>query len=201
MIKTLIFDLGNVIVPFDFSRGYAQLQAHCSLPADEIRRRISAVSLSERYESGKIDSAQFVQEMERLLGVDLGFEEFARIWNSVFYPETSIPDEMLEALGEKYPLILLSNTNPLHFSMLQEQYPIFRHFDEYVLSYQVGAMKPSPEIYQEALRRAGCRPEECFFTDDIAAYVEGARALGIDAVQFQSCQQIQKEMRARGIRW
>lgn len=201
MIKTLIFDLGNVIVPFDFARGYAQLQAYCSLPSEEIRRRISAVRLSERYESGEIDSARFVREMEQILGVDIGYEEFARIWNSVFYPETGIPDEMLEALGKKYPLILLSNTNPLHFSMLRERYPIFRHFHEFVLSYQVGAMKPSPQIYQEAVGRAGCRPEECFFTDDIAAYVEAARALGIDAVQFQSCEQIQQELRARGVRW
>ncbi len=83
--------------------------------------------------------------------------------------------------------------------MIRKQYPLIRHFDHYVLSYQVGAMKPSPRIYEEALRNARCRPDECFFTDDLLPFVEGARSLGIEAVQFQSFAQIQAEMKSRGI--
>ena len=60
-------------------------------------------------------------------------------------------------------------------------------------------MKPDRAIFQAAVERAGCRPEECFFTDDIAAYVEGARSLGIDAVQFESREQLEREMEARGM--
>jgi len=60
-------------------------------------------------------------------------------------------------------------------------------------------MKPQPEIYRAALALAQCRPEECFFTDDIPEYVEGARRLGIDAVQFESGEQIERELRARAI--
>jgi len=70
-----------------------------------------------------------------------------------------------------------------------------------VLSYEVKAMKPSPAIYREAIARAQCRPEECFYTDDIPAYVEGARREGIDAVQFQSCAQLERDLAAREIRW
>jgi HAD superfamily hydrolase (TIGR01509 family) len=62
-------------------------------------------------------------------------------------------------------------------------------------------MKPDPAIYQAAITAAGCRPEECFFTDDIAAYVDGARSMGIDAVQFQSAEQVLRELAARGVRW
>jgi putative hydrolase of the HAD superfamily len=62
-------------------------------------------------------------------------------------------------------------------------------------------MKPDPAIFRAAITRAGCRPEECFYTDDIAEYVAGARAQGIDAVQFQSAGQIQGELKARGIMW
>jgi putative hydrolase of the HAD superfamily len=70
-----------------------------------------------------------------------------------------------------------------------------------VLSYQVGALKPGPEIFQVAIQRAGCRPEECFYTDDTAAHVEAARALGIDAAQFVDRRQLERELTARGIRW
>ena len=70
-----------------------------------------------------------------------------------------------------------------------------------MLSYVVKAVKPSPAIYREAIARAGCGPEECFYTDDIPAYVEAARREGIDAVQFQSCAQLERELAAREIRW
>ncbi len=82
--------------------------------------------------------------------------------------------------------------------MLRSRYPILDRFHDFVLSYEVGAAKPSARIYQEAIRRAGCRPEECFFTDDIALYVDAARQHGIDAVQFQSAAQIEVELRSRG---
>jgi HAD superfamily hydrolase (TIGR01509 family) len=85
--------------------------------------------------------------------------------------------------------------------MVRERYPMLRHFDEFVLSYEVRAMKPSPEIYREAIARASCRPEECFFTDDIPQYVEAARREGIDAVRFESREQLEREMAARGIQW
>jgi putative hydrolase of the HAD superfamily len=85
--------------------------------------------------------------------------------------------------------------------MLRNAYSMLNHFDYFVLSYEVGSLKPSDEIYQEAIKHADCAPGECFFTDDIAAYVEGAKKAGIDAVQFESAEQIEREMRARGIEW
>jgi putative hydrolase of the HAD superfamily len=60
-------------------------------------------------------------------------------------------------------------------------------------------MKPQPEIYRAAIEAARCRAGECFFTDDILEYVEGARQLGIDAVQFESREQIERELHARGL--
>src|SRR6185437_8830122 len=98
---------------------------------------------------------------------------------SIFLPHTLIPEAMLEGLARNRRLVLLSNTNAIHFEMIRENYPLLRHFHAYVLSYEVGAMKPLPLIYQRAIAAAGCLPEECFFTDDIPDYVEAARAQGI----------------------
>jgi putative hydrolase of the HAD superfamily len=136
-----------------------------------------------------------------MLGFETSFDNFRTIWSSIFLPETLIPENLLVALRERYRLLLLSNTNAIHFEMVFERYPLLKHFDEYILSYKVGAMKPSPLIYQAALAKAECKPEECFFTDDIPAYVEGAKAQGIDAVQFQSAAQIEAELNARGVIW
>lgn len=201
MIKTIIFDLGKVIVPFDFQRSYTKLSPLCGLSKEQIPERLRQTDLVQRFESGKIEPEDFVHEFSSALGIELQYAEFCDIWSSIFLPETLVTEDFVKALRERYRVLLLSNTNAIHFEMIEANYPILRHFDHKVLSYKVGAMKPEPAIYQEALRHAGCLPEECFFTDDIPQYVEGARRAGIDAVQFESAAQIQRELRARGVEW
>jgi glucose-1-phosphatase len=201
MIKALIFDLGNTIVPFDFKLGYANLQRYGPYPVEEMAARLRHTDLFTRYESGQIESRPFFEEIRRILSLDMPYEEFPALWFSVFLPHTLITDEWLAALGARYPLVLLSNTNELHFEWLIERYPILHQFKRRVLSNLVGAMKPSPIIYEKAIELAGCKPGECFFTDDIPAYIEGAIASGIDAVRFESQAQIERELKARGVVW
>ncbi len=76
---------------------------------------------------------------------------------------------------------------------------MLRQFHDYVLSYQVGAAKPEAKIYREAIARAQCSPEECLFIDDLAVNVEAAREHGMDAVQFLTAEQLDRELRARGL--
>lgn len=199
MIKTVIFDLGGVIVPFDFARAYAKLQTMCGLDPAAIRAQIAAADIVPAFETGLMESRDFVQRLTTCLKLDLSFEEFSDLWFSIFDPHTLIPESLLERLKRNYRLVLLSNTNALHFEMLAERYALLRHFDYQVLSYKVRAMKPSPAIYQEAIKHAHCEPHECFFTDDVPAYVEGARQVGIDAEQFLGYEKLLTDLRARGI--
>jgi glucose-1-phosphatase len=201
MIKALIFDLGNVIVPFDFKRGYAAMEGRCPHPAAEIPKRIGATDLVRRFETGEVEPRAFVEELCRILDLTMTYEEFCDVWFSIFLPGTLIEESWLAALKRRYPLVLLSNTNAIHFEMLEAHYPILQLFDRRVLSHEVRAMKPSPIIYEAAVAKAHCKSSECFFTDDVAAYVEGACVCGIDAVQFQNQAQIQRELRARGVEW
>ena len=201
MIRSLIFDLGRVLVPFDFRRGYERMSQRCGLQPEEIRARLSSDGLVREFESGVIGGRQFHERVGRLLGAEVDYEEFREIWFSVFLPETLIPDRLLESLHARYRTVLLSNTNEIHFEMIRRHYPILRHFDAFVLSYEVGAMKPDARIYAAAVAAAGCAPEECFFTDDISEYVEGARRAGIDAVVFEGAEALERELRARGVVW
>jgi len=201
VIKTVIFDLGKVLIPFDFSRGYRAMEKFCDYPAAEIPKRIAATDLVHRFETGLVEPRDFVGQLSRMLDLHVTYEQFCEIWSSIFLPDTLVPESLLAGIGERYRLLVLSNTNAIHFAMVRRNYPILRHFDDMVLSYEVKAMKPSPAIYREAIARAQCRPEECFYTDDIPAYVEGARREGIDAVQFESCAQLERDLAAREIRW
>jgi len=198
VLKAIIFDLGNVIVPFDFRRAYARLEPLCKYSIDEIRSRLRATGMVQRFETGQVDPRHFVQEFSAALNIEISYDQFCELWSCIFLPETLIPESLLISLAGRYRLLLLSNTNPIHFSMVRANYPLLRHFHDAVLSHEVGAAKPSPQIYQEAIRRAGCEPRECFFTDDIQLYVDAARELGMQAVQFQSAAQIECELQARG---
>ena len=197
MIKTIFFDLGNVIIPFDFKRAYSRLQPLCDYPATEIPARMRGTDLVSRFESGQIAAEQFVKEFSAVLELRINYDEFCDLWTSVFLPEPLIQDSLLASLGNRYPLMILSNTNPIHFHMIRANYPLLRHFDDCVLSYEVGALKPHAEIYEKAIARAGCDAAECFFTDDLLVNVEAAWKHGMDAVQFQSAAQLEEELRAR----
>ena len=198
--KAIIFDLGNVLVQFDFERWRQALEGFCPYAAVEIRSRIAATDLVERFETGLIEPPDFVAQISRILALDMGYADFCKLWSSIF-TDPLVPEAMLEGLAARYRLVLLSNTNAIHFETIRENYPMLRHFHERILSYEVHAMKPRCEIFQAALERCGCRPEECFYTDDIAAYVQAAQRLGMGAVQFESLVQLQRELKARGISW
>ncbi len=174
------------------------LSAH---PPEEIRARIISMDLVRRFETGQVEPEAFVEQLCGILEAPIGYDRFCEAWSSIFLPETLIPESLLEAISQRYRLLLLSNTNALHFKMIRKNYPLLRHFNDYVLSYEVGALKPEARIYEEAIARAQCAPHECFFTDDIPEYVAGAQQAGMDAVQFHSAAQIERELLERGVRW
>ncbi len=197
----MIFDLGGVIVPLDFPRLYNNLAAHCRVPAAEIPHRIAETGLVPLLESGRMPPEEFTEKIVQLLDLNVPDGRFRDLWSSLFPGHTLLPESLMAGIRNHHRLLLLSNTNAIHFAMVRENYPLLRHFHHYVLSHEVGAMKPSPKIYAAAIEAAQCRPEECFFTDDIAAYVEGARKAGIRAEQFHSYEQITAIFDEIGIRW
>ena len=201
MNKTVIFDLGKVLIHFDFQPGYRSLEEFCPYSAAQIPQRMASTGLVERFETGLVEPRAFFDELRGILDLRVDYEGFRGIWNGIF-TEPLIPESLLEGLAARYRLLLLSNTNALHFEMLRERYyPLLRHFHGLVLSHEVHAMKPNPEIYRVAIQRAGCLPGECFYTDDIPAFVEAGRAMGLDAVQFENLAQLERELTARRIRW
>lgn len=200
MHKTVIFDLGKVLIPFDFQIGYRALSGMCPYDSVEVRRRIGKTGLVAPFEKGLIEPRDFVTQLSAALELRMDHADFCRAWSSIFYGQL-IDDTVLESLSARYRLLLLSNTNAIHWEMIRDNYPMLRFFHDHVLSFKVHALKPDAAIYRAAVERAGCRPEECFFTDDIAENVEAAQREGLDAVVFESPSQLREEMARRGILW
>ena len=200
MYRAILLDLGKVLINFDFSAGYRALEDLCPYAEAEIRRRIGTTDLAARFETGLMEPRDFHVQLCALLELKVDYEPFCAIWNSIFR-HVLVPESMVEGLARRYRLVLVSNTNQIHFEGVRERYPVLQHFHHLALSYRVKAMKPRPEIFLEAVRLAGCPASECFYADDIPAFTEAARKLGIDAVTFESAAQLSSEMHRRGIEW
>jgi putative hydrolase of the HAD superfamily len=199
MIKVLIFDLGRVLLNVDFEAGYARMAACCGLSRDEIERRLRDSGLSYAFESGLIPPRDFAQQVCELIGAAISCEDFREIWYAVVDQGPIIPEQFIASLHQRYRLVLLSNTNELHFDMLKQRCPILSHFDACTLSYELGVQKPAEAIYRDAVAKAGCEPRECFYTDDIQEYVEAARRIGIQAAPFRGLEQLKTDLRGVGV--
>src|SRR5882724_7702942 len=140
VIKTILFDLGNVIVPFDFKRAYAKLGPLCGCEPADIPSRIRSTDLVTRFETGQVGPEQFVEEFPAVLGLKITPEEFRDLWTCIFLPQPLIAEGLFESLASRYRLMLLSNTNPIHYEMVRANYPLLRHFHDCVLSYEAGSL-------------------------------------------------------------
>lgn len=201
MIKAVMLDMGNVLVPVDFRSCHEALSVVCPHPPEKVPRLMRSSGLVEKFEQGKITPGAFFEETCRLLNMNVSFEEFTDLWSKILLPEALLSDDLLNGLRGNHRLLLLSNTNEMHFDFALKQYSLMKFFHDFVLSYKVGAMKPAPQIYEAAIAMAGCRPEECFFTDDVAENIEGARRSGIDAVLFESPEKLERDLLSRGVSW
>lgn len=199
MIKVIYLDLGKVIVNFDYGVAIREIMKVTPRPLPEVMSVLNDQTLLVDYETGKVSTLDFYQTISDRLNLDLPLEEFRQLWGNMFLPEPLLSEEFLKALKSRYRLILLSNTNEIHFEFVQQKYPILSHIEEHLLSYRVGSMKPEREIYQKAIEKAGVAPQEIFFTDDRIENVEAAQQEGIQAVQFYSEGQLRNEMKCRGI--
>lgn len=199
----VIFDFGNVLAFFDYGRACASLGAPHGIAGDALLDRLRNSGLPDlirEYESGRIATTAFTAEASRRSEPPITPEQFARAWVDIFWLNEPIAAVVRALKRQGYPLVLGSNTNALHADHFRRQFAeILRDFDAIVLSYEVGAMKPSPIFYRACAEAAGRPPRDCLFIDDLAENVEGARAAGLQAIHFQDVPSLVLALRDSGI--
>ena len=116
---------------------------------------------------------------------------FGELWTEIFAPLEDM-EEVAARLARRYPLYLLSNTNPLHFRYIEEHFAgLLKHFRAFILSYRVGSRKPEAGIFQALIRQVGLPPAQILFIDDKMDFVAAARTHGLVAWHFVSPREFQ----------
>jgi putative hydrolase of the HAD superfamily len=152
------------------------------------------------WQEGRISPEDWHLHLSKRLGGSLTFEQFTQAWNSALAPEPIQPEPFLEKLSKKYRLALLSNTDSIHMSDAEARFSFFRHFPIRIYSFRVGASKPNPLIYAEALRACRVNAREAIYIDDVPAYAEAAQRLGMTGLVFRSHEELQTNLRDLGVR-
>jgi putative hydrolase of the HAD superfamily len=201
-IKFLYFDLGKVLVNFDVDRMLGQVAAVAGVSAEQVRGAIFGDGLLRQFERGQLTNEGFYESFCASTGSRPDINALA--WAAADIFELNLPVLPLVAQLRQagYPMGILSNTCEIHWQYCAGRYRIVAEgFPVHALSYRIQAVKPDAAIFHAAADLAGCRPDEIFFVDDIAEHVAGARAVGFDAVQFTSAEQLADDLRRRGIRF
>jgi putative hydrolase of the HAD superfamily len=199
--RAIIFDIGRVLVQVDVSRPMSGLAQGIALSPADIWSAITNDPRWPDWQEGRISPRDWHLHLTKRLGGSLTFEQFTAVWNRAIDPVPILESDLFERLSKRYRLALLSNTDPIHVAHLESTYGFFRHFPKPARIYScvVGASKPNPLIYREALRASKARAEEAVYIDDIPSYVEAAQRLGMTGVTFQSPEQLKSDLQMLGI--
>jgi HAD superfamily hydrolase (TIGR01509 family) len=114
------------------------------------------------------------------------------IFDNLFFIE-GMDSLLVELEAADTRLWVLSNY-PIWFEEIKKRLALDRFVEDYVVSYEVGARKPSSKIYEALCQRAGVKPEQCYFVDDRQKNIEGARAFGMQAKQFESADTLRQDL-------
>jgi glucose-1-phosphatase len=200
MIKTCLFDMGNVLVFFSHDRMRRQMGGLCGKTAADIQRLIFDSGLQWDYERGRLSRAEFHRQFELAVKQSVDPQALDFAVSDIFVLNSSIVPVIAALKARGLRLVLMSNTSIAHFEFIWKKYTILQQFDAFTVSYESDAIKPEHPIYERALNLIECAPEECFYTDDIAAYIEAAKPFGLDAELFTQTAALVEQLYARGIK-
>jgi len=183
MLHDFLFDIGNVILKFDFSIGVKRIQDRCSkVSPDEILSSIA--DLTHEMEAGRIDTPTYVQTASERLGFSGSEGDFIRAFEDIFTLNSDMEDLIHQLNKNGHRLYLLSNTNGIHVPFFTREYPVFTHFLGAVYSHEAGVMKPEAAIYEVAIEQFELKPENTIYIDDSDVNVIAGRDTGLKGIQY-----------------
>jgi epoxide hydrolase-like predicted phosphatase len=200
MIKEIIFDFGNVICHFTNDILIGRISNLTGKTKEEVFDLIYIKSdVTKRVESGIITSKQFYKELSSICGLNVSYEKLKEIYSKDKFTPVEGMNELIKLLKPRYKIGLLSNTGEWDYDYVLKTAPIIKTFDAITTSFGAKAMKPSPIIFEDALKKSKMKPEECVYTDDIEDYVEAAKKIGMNAVKFTTTEKFKVDLKNFGV--
>ena len=194
-ISAIVFDLGNVLIPFDYDIILNKLNNIKSGLGNRFAVRYkSNYSVHRKFETWELSNDEFLNIMMEWTENTLSKNEFCELYSNIFVVNNDVAS-LLPKLKKNYKLVLLSNTNSIHQKYGWAKYDFLKNFDELILSHKVGAVKPDAKIYKAVEQFTNLPSAEHLFIDDVEEYVNGAKSVGWNAVQFVDYKKLIADLR------
>ncbi len=176
MPDAFLFDIGNVIITFDFGISARRLAELSRASAEEIIERVGPLTVG--LELGEIQPKEFVAEAAERIGYGGDAATFRSLFADIFELNEPMVEFIASLKAEGVPLHLLSNTNAIHAPFFEANYEVFGLFDGRVYSHEVGLMKPDPAIYELVTERLSLDPSRTLYIDDMPENCAAGAAAG-----------------------
>lgn len=182
----VVFDLGKVLVDFDYSIAGRRIAARSIKTPQEVQDLIDHAPLLFRYETGLIGREEFFVEVKEATGFAGTLSEFSAFFADIFTPIPEMVALHARLRAQSVPTFIFSNTNDLAVSHIRANFPFFSQFDGYVLSYEERSMKPDARIYEAVERLTGRRGPQLVYLDDRPENAQAGAARGWQVIQHHS---------------
>ncbi len=194
----IVFDLGKVLVDFDYSIAARRIAARSTQPPENLDAFLSSSTALIQFETGLINRQEFFEHVRNAIGFLGDIGEFGNMFADIF---TEIPP-MIELRSELrrrgFKTYIFSNTNDLAIEHIRRNFPFFENFDGYIFSYEVKAMKPDAPIYRALELLTGKRGDEIIYIDDRAENIAGGAARGWRTILHETPEKSQSTLKLLG---
>jgi len=197
--NAVIFDLGKVLVDFDYSIAGRRIAARGGVSAGAVQEFIDHSPLLFRFETGQVSKEQFFAEVQAATGFRGTVEEFGEFFADIFTAIEPMVKLNAELRQRGVPTYIFSNTNELAISHIRGRFPFFSQFNDYILSYEHGAMKPEGRLYEVVERQTGLRGTDLLYFDDRAENVAAGAARGWRAFVHHTPEQTREIIARSGL--
>ena len=187
--------MGNVLVHFSHQKMCKNIATLCGWSEPETKKFLLDEGRQWKLERGEITEEQFHDEFCQASGKPLNIDELRHAAADIFWLNESIIPVLHQLKDAGMRLVLLSNTSITHLNFIERNFNVLELLDDRVTSFEAGAIKPENRIYEVALSKARCDPGECFYTDDIEAYIRKAETFGIHARVYTTTESLLQSLR------
>ena len=182
MIEKVLFDLGNVLLRFDFERAHRGMAAYGARVADLESEAMTALKID--YETGRLTTEEMFQKTAEMVGYDGPQDHFERSWQDIFEVHTPMVEILKSLRSRDIGCYLLSNSNEMHVRFIRETYEVLTPFNDIIFSHEAKAMKPDEAIFEMAIAQFDLTPEKTAYIDDLADNIATGRRLGFQCVHY-----------------
>jgi glucose-1-phosphatase len=197
--SVVVFDLGKVLVDFDYGIAAAKIARRGKLTPQQVRYVLEHGPLLGRFESGLMTNEEFAAEVCASCGFSGTMDEFYEFFADIFSEIKPMTAMQAALRANRIPTCVLSNTNGIAVGHIRRHFPFFSHFDGYILSYEVGALKPEEKIYAAVERATGHAREAIVYLDDRVENVQGGLARGWRALLHETPEKTIPALRQMGL--